>query len=340
MLRHPVSRPRRSVLFALQTIISASLLMVAHGTPAKDEPMVLPALPTPDHIRREVGLGYQSQVPMSPDEIRWVREQMEQSQYAMHSAAPRETLTRTLAVETGPGSPTPALVLAPGYVTTVSVVDREGNPWPVSTVDVGADGQFTVSSPATEARAATRPADNEGAAEPSASSQVVPENLILLRSRYFGATTNVVITLKGLDTPVILDVKSASPDARQIDGRATLRLDRLSPAAVLPVIAAPPPSPMNPVLLGFLQQVPPSDAVPVNLEGMPSGEVVAWEWDESLIIRSLHPLLSPAWTAQVKQGGVHVYRVDKTPVLLVRAGERTVPVSVSAASRFEMGSGE
>lgn len=325
-----------NALFALHAMTSLLILASAPVAHAQNEPLVLPALPTPDHIRREVGEQYQTQVPMSPDEIRWVREQMEQSQYAMHDTAQRETVTRTLTVETGPGAPTPALTLAPGYVTTLSVVDREGNPWPVSTVDVGATEQFVVSSPSAEARAALTSGGEsaDAPAQASSASRAAPENLILLRPRYFGATTNAVITLKGLDIPVILDVKSAGPEAGRIDGRVTLRLDRLSPDAAPPMIATPPPSPLNPVLLSFLQQVPPPDAVAVPLEGMPQGEVLAWEWDGALIVRSLHPLLSPAWTAHVKQGGAHVYRVDKAPVLLVRVGDRTIPVSVSAGSRF------
>ena len=293
----------------------------------------LPPLPTPSYARPMVGTQYQEEFPLSTKEIQWVKQQMQEDQYAIHKGEPLQIRNPSLSVSLGPGAKVPTVVLSPGYVTTISVVGEDGHPWTITSRQVGGGNSFVVSavsqdagaprgSSVAHAKAAVAAAKTHSAAvastteAPTPIPDDLPSNLLTISPRYFGSSSNLMLTLKGVSTPLMINVVTDGPHAKSVDGMVTLRVDQHGPDAPPPTYAPPPPSAVNPDLLLFLSQTPPQGAVRLHVSG--DFGVQAWKWNGRIIVRTHIPLLSPAWTAQVQQNGETVYDLPKTRVLLLR----------------------
>ena len=79
-----------------------------------------------------------------------------------------------------------------------------------------------------------------------------------------------------------------------------------------------------PYLTGMLQGVPPADAVPLSVEGVSPEGLRAWRLGRAVYLRTRYTLLSPEWTASESEGGLTVYAVPNTPIVLLSVGGRTV----------------
>ena len=299
----------------------------------------LPPLPEPSTIRPMVGTQYQEQFPLSTKEIQWIKRQMQDDQYAIHKGAPLQIQNPSLPVSLGPGAKVPTIVLSPGYVTTISIVGEDGSPWSVTSRQIGGGSSFTVSAVSQDmgaprglhqsgGQAVTRPAaakttsntSGTGSATTGTGPKPVPDrlpsNLLTISPLYFGSSSNMVLTLKGVSTPLMVNVVADGSHAKTVDGMVTLRVDQHGPDAPPPMYAPPPPSAVNPDLMLFLSQTPPKGAVRLHASGMLG--VKAWAWNGRVIVRTHIPLLSPAWTAEVRQNGEMVYDLPKTRVLMLR----------------------
>lgn len=267
----------------------------------------LPALPTPDSIRAGVRDGLASTIPLSAEEIQWIKKQADTSQYMLYKDVRVKTSSRVIAVSVDPGSTPPLVRVRPGYVTAVSIVGKDGVAWPVITVGSGAGKAFSVEAPSL--------AMGQSAGAATGGGNGAPMNLITIQPSYFGANTNIMLTLKGLDTPMILMAESDKPDGGVVDSHVTLRLNRNSPDAPPPVVIPPPPSPLDAQLLQFLENTPPKGAQVVS-SGAP--DIQVWRWNESVIVRSARTLILPGWIAAVKQDGYTVYHLPPTEFITVR----------------------
>ena len=283
----------------------------------------LPPLPTPRSVRPMVGLQYQEEFPLSPSEIQWVKHQMQDDQYAIHKGDPLKILNPSLPVSLGPGAQVPTIHLAPGYVTTISVIGEDGSPWPVTSRQIGGGNSFAVSAVSQDAGAPSiqnTVAAGKSGASASQTQRVhlvsLPSNLLTISPKYFGSSSNLVLTLKGVSTPVMINVVADGPHDKTVDGMVTLRVDRHGPDAPPPLYAPPPPSSANPDLMLFLAQTPPKGAKALHASG--DFGIRAWAWNHRVVVRTRIPLLSPAWTAEVRQDGVMVYDLPKTRVLMLR----------------------
>ena len=74
----------------------------------------------------------------------------------------------------------------------------------------------------------------------------------------------------------------------------------------------------------MLEGVPPADAVPLSIEGVSPDELRAWRLGKNVYLRTRYTLLSPEWTASEAEGGLTVYAVPATPVVLLSVDGRTV----------------
>lgn len=296
----------------------------------------LPPLPgRPKDVRPGVDMEYQTVSPLSTKEIQWVKQQMADSQYAMHETSPLRIDNPILTVNVGPGSQVPVIRLARGYVTTLSVVDASGNPWPVTAYVVGGNdgsgsagsGMFAIQAAGNVSLKVAATTAKSGANQES--DATLPPNLMTISPRFFGAASNMVVTLKGMSTPIMLDLRTGKPAGKSVDGMVTLRIDRMGPDSPTPVMQAPPPSPVESSLLLFLSQTPPKGAVDLHASG--GYGVVAWKWNGKTIVRSRIPLAMPAWTAEISQDGVRVYSLPETRQLLLRAPSGMEPVTLNEA---------
>lgn len=287
----------------------------------------LPPLPgRPNYVRPGVDTAYQSTSPLSPKEIEWIKRRMADSQYAMHKGAPLDIKNPIMQVAMGPGGDVPVIRVARGYVTTLSVVDSEGNPWPITSYVIGGGSEagaaiFNVQSPVNGGggQRLLQPTPASSAAGGKSGKPVLatmPSNMLTLSPAYYGASSNMVITLEGQSTPIMVDIISGSPAAHQVYGMVTLRVDRMGPEAPVSIMQAPPPSPVQSQLMLFMAQTPPKDTVSLRASG--GYGVHAWNWRGQTIVRSRVPLAMPAWTAEIQQDGVRVYETPMTTQLLLR----------------------
>lgn len=278
------------------------------GEQGGQQPVYLPSLPAPSTVRSGVNDGYQAQFPLSDKEIQWVKSQMDSAQYSLHKGAPLRPASRVMTASIDPGSAPAVVHLMPGYVTAISVVGRDGTTWPIVTESVGSAGQFSVSSPAKSGNGISAGGKVE-------QSNGAPTNLLTISPNFFGATSNLVLTLKDLDTPLVVMLESGPPDGKMVDGRITLRVNRDAPDSPPPTVLAPPPSPVDTTLMSFLEGTPPKDAeaLPISAVG-----VEMWSWGGGLIVKTRDTLVLPAWTAQVQQDGVSVYQIPMAGAITVR----------------------
>ncbi len=292
-------------------------------------PYALPPLPTPAYIRPGVGMAYQEQAPLSTKEIQWLKSQMAAAQYAMHKGAPLVIENPEIPVDVGPGASVPTIHVQPGYVTTLSILGEGGRPWPITSFTVGGGiqefGVRALVQSATNGYGSVQSGKKDKQVPSSTNNQVflggVPTNIITIAPRFLGSSSNLVITLKGLSTPIMLNLVAGGPDTKDVDGMVTARLNREGPDAPPALMEAPPPSAVSPNLLSFLEQVPPKSAKQLHVVGGYSSSIQVWSWNNELVTRTRVPLVSPAWTSQARQGDVSVYVIPKTNSILVRTDD-------------------
>ncbi|MDD3370496.1 MAG: DotH/IcmK family type IV secretion protein [Alphaproteobacteria bacterium] len=229
-------------------------------------------------------------LPLSPAQIRDFMQRLERVQEAsiMPYAGTPKGVTRLTPVSLDPGVSPPQINLNPGFVTTVTVVDSSGEPWPI--LDVGIGGNFEVTPT-------------------SAGSHVVR---IMPLTRV--GVGNLSIMLKDLPTPVIFRLASGGPS---VDLRYDARIDRSGPNAKPQIVDRSHPQAGDATLARFLDTTPPSGAKRIKVGGLDS-RTKAWEVGDKVYVRTPLTLLSPAWNASmVSPDGTSVYEIGSAPVLLM-----------------------
>ncbi len=230
-------------------------------------------------------------LPLSPDQIRDFMKRLEQTQHAAqppYEGTPKG-ITRLIPVSLDPGVTPPQINLNAGFVTTVTIVDSTGEPWPI--LDVGIGGNFEVSST-------------------QAGSHVVR---IMPLTRV--GVGNLSVMLKNLATPVIFKLSSGGPT---VDLRYDARIDKSGPQAKPQLVdRASRPEAGDGTLAQFLETTPPAGAKRIKVGGL-DARTKAWAIGEKVYLRTPLTLLSPAWNASmVSPDGTSVYEVGSAPVLLL-----------------------
>ncbi len=81
----------------------------------------------------------QENMPMTPDQVVRLRQQLDKSQRASSITAniPPKSVSSTLMINLAPGATPPAVRLSQGYVSSLVFVDSTGTPWPIESFDIG-----------------------------------------------------------------------------------------------------------------------------------------------------------------------------------------------------------
>jgi intracellular multiplication protein IcmK len=248
---------------------------------------------------------------LTPDEIRQLRREMEARQRAA-TDAPSELRSVTIPVSLAPGGVMPTVRVTPGYVTSIVVLDRFGNPWPIKGVSWGNKEEYQVEPP---------PAQQEGSG--------VPQNIIAVTPlRTIGATSmSILLADKSLPVVIRLVVSKGETDAR-----ADLRIDGLAPGAAPEVRASTIPEQFGDAdMVAFLDGVPPKGSTRLNVN---SDVVEAWDFNGRMIVRTKGSLVSPRWTG-IEHGAddLKVYQTSLVPVVLVLRDGATNMVTVQLPER-------
>lgn len=239
-------------------------------------------------------------MPLNPQQIITLRNMFDQSQQAVaqYPGTPPKPTSSSIIVNMSPGSTPPVIRLRAGYVTSLVFLDSTGQPWPVVGYDLGNPKAFTIQPNVPDGKSST----------------LIVQSLV----RY--QQGNLAVMLKGESTPVMLTLM---PGQRAVDYRVDLRIPGLGPNASVAMIGLPQAA--NPLLLTFLDGVPPQGARLLTVIGAPAQ---AWLYHSRIFLRTRVTILSPGWLATMSSpDGTHVFEFAKTPIVL--ASQRGAMVQLS-----------
>jgi intracellular multiplication protein IcmK len=255
-----------------------------------------------EHIRKSYDKAETGLMPLSSEQIREFMHKLEQTQNSAqmpYEGTPKGQ-TRIATISLDPGIDPPQINLASGYVTTISMVDATGEPWPI--LDVGVGGNFEVS--------------------PTQAGTHVVRVMPLTRV----GTGDLSVLLKDLPTPVIFRLASGGPT---VDMRYDARIGKSGPGAKPQIISRPRLEAGDETLTNILQNAPPANAKRMKIGGL-DARTKAWLVGEKVYVRTPLSLLSPAWNASVASAdGLTVYEIGDAPVLLMSDNGAMVRAQIS-----------
>lgn len=272
------------------------------GLPADDQGRVDPFAIEQERVKspEEVGNMIRDQafnaaltglLPMNPDEIRKLLERFDSTQQAVevpvYPYPEPEVVVETVSLD--PGARPPVLKVGVGHVTTLTILDVTGAPWPVK--DLTFAGNFEV-------------------IPPEAGGHVVR----ITGMSEFGYG-NISLRLNELRTPVTFTIKTSRDSVHY---RFDARIPEYGPFANAPIIdggltlvAG------NSVLGAILDGVPPTGAEKLKVSGV-DGRTTAYAYQNTTYVRTPLTLLSPGWSGSVSSAdGMNVYAIANAPVLLL-----------------------
>lgn len=244
-----------------------------------------------EHNHKSFDRAEKGLLPLTPEQIRDFMRRLEITQKAAvpPSGGPPKGEVKFITLSLDPGVEPPQINLAAGYVTTITLVDATGEPWPI--LDVGVGGNFEVT--------------------PTKSSDSHVVRVMPLSRAGVG---NLSILLKELPTPIIFRLASGGPS---VDMRYDARIPKLGPGAKVPLISRPRLEAGSENIMLLLDNVPPSGAKRMKVSGV-DARTMAWLLDQHVYVRTPLTLLSPAWDASVSSAdGMTVYQIGDAPILLM-----------------------
>lgn len=262
----------------------------------------LPPLPTVAQSRAAAFQRTQAEA-LTPAEILSLRRMLMARQAAAAALPnPPKPVTGTVQVSLTPGATPPVIRIYQGMVSTLSVVDATGAPWPVTNIVAGNPALFTVA----------RLDGPEGSV------------LALTPMAAFG-DSNLVLMLAGNPSPVMLTIVAGQKD---VDERTEVRVDAAGPEARMVATRLPPG--VDTRLLGVLDGVPPTGARALGITG--ADHVQAWLLpDRRMVVRTRAMLVGlpiAGVEATSSAGGTYVYELPATPRLAMLDHNRFVTLHI------------
>lgn len=265
-----------------------------------------PPLSDGDEVSRDRNEGFNNAIdqlfPMTPDMLRRLRTIYENSQEAILERPEPNAIVGADIVSLEPGARPPRLDVVPGIASVISFYDATGQSWPISQYVLGNGSGFQVIHLADSANSMT----------------VTP----LIRVGW----TDIIVTLKGEPTPVVISVRVGSDRAHY---RHDLTVMAMGPNAK-PGVATDDdlgPRAGNATLLAALTGADmPQKSKQVAISGV---RATAWLTGGDLYIRSKTPLISPSWLESMAgPDGMRVYKLNPSPVLLFSRDGQIVRATV------------
>ena len=249
----------------------------------------------------------QGLLPLRPEEIRKLLEHFDRTQESVelpvYPAPKPEVVVETIPLD--PGTKPAVVKTAYGYVTTVSMLDSTGAPWPIQNITWA--GNFDVVEVESSETAATT------------TLRITPQSDF--------AYGNMSIQMIGLPTPIIISLETSRDVVHyRFDGVIPLA----GPHASAPIIQAgvglaAGDADMSSVLEG----APPPRAVKMSVEGVDT-RTSAYRFNGLTYLRTPLTLLSPAWiTSASSSDGMRVYAMSHAPVILLSEKGKLVRARLS-----------
>lgn len=229
--------------------------------------------------------------PMRPEEIKEVLRQYDKTGRAVEEpvfGAPKPEIT-VATISLDPGVAPLVIKTATGHITTLSMLDATGAPWPIQ--DIGWAGDFEVIEP------------EEGG------------HIVRITPMSIAAYGNMSIRLLKLQTPVTITLTTRKDEVQY---RVDARIAEFGPQSAPQIIDGGSERVAgNDLLMSILDGVSPSGAVRLDVGGV-DGRTTAYRINEMTYVRTPLSLLSPGWQQSVSSAdGMNVYALSDTPVLLL-----------------------
>ncbi len=230
-------------------------------------------------------------------------------------------LSRRVNVSFAPGQSTPIVRIVKGYPTALSFFDRTGQPWPIE--------WDTNSNPAGQANNGNcnqGPAGGGGPAVASAGFYVCTptagSNVLQVAAASLQPRGGLLVTLKGAPKPISFMLVAGGGT---YDADLTVQVADRGPNAKGPATGPNAPDTASPFLTAMLD-----GAKPLAVSGVSPDDLRAWKVGDRVVLRTRFALISPEWLAsQTGEGGVTVYSLPVTPIVLLSQDGVTVSASLS-----------
>lgn len=306
----------KKIICCIITLLSCSLLYAADLSRTATKSVVNPALnvdldlanmpeaypPKPPTIREEAFKQLLNKnIPLKPEQIIELHRELDKAAQAMQTPVntPPEPMSSTLTVDLSPGSASPVIRLATGFVTSVMFVDTTGQPWPIANYSLGNPKNFNIQWDKTT-------------------------NALFIQNTIAYVTANLAVRLEGLDTPIMISLVTGQ---REVDYRIDLQIHAHGPNAAAPVVDSLPNGSVSTALFGVLDGVPPTDSIELKVSGEHGR---AWLYNNKLIFRTKLTLLSPAWSSSVSSpDGTKVYELMRTPLILASQNGKPIKIELT-----------
>lgn len=247
--------------------------------------------------------------PFTPEEIVKLRRSLDDTRKAK-AYRPVRTVPRisSITVDLSPGAALPIARVLPGEMATLVFMDMTGNAWPLAAPPRVSDARSF----------------NVEWLQDSAS--------VVISATSTYEDGNLAVMLRGHATPVMVKLVTGEPDSagknRIVDYRLDLRIPGRAPDAPPPVAGAAKISLYDDVMQGFLDGLPPKEAIPVALRGEIPARTQAWQFDGALFLRTRVNIRSAFDQTMASGDGTKIYRLAPTPYVTLSDGDRSVIVEL------------
>lgn len=244
-------------------------------------------------------------MPLKPEQIRETLNQFrinrQSAETPLTVPEPRQEVA-TLSLD--PSAEPLIIRMAPNHVTSVSVVDATGMPWPIQ--DMSWAGPFLIQAP-----------ESGG-------------NILRIVPQTAHGVGNISIRFVDMITPVTLRLTTGID---WVHYRLDLRIPKPGPLAKTPIIeygGLKTVAGKDEQMVGVLDGTPPQNAERLTVEGVDT-RTTAYKLSGRVYLRTPLTLLSPAWDASVSSSdGTTVYALGNTPVVLLSDEGRMVKARIAA----------
>ena len=265
-------------------------------------------------------------IPLTPDMIRDLGKRFGENKRAQEEAATEVAApdSRRVNVSFVPGEAVGIVHTVKGYPTAIAFFDKTGEPWPIL--------WDTNSNPAAIAEGANCNAGPHSGGPAVAAvgfyvcTPVKGSNVIEVTPMSLQPRGGLVVTLQDAPKPLSFMLIGGGG---KYDADLSIQVAERGPKAKATTVAARAPDTAAPFLTSMLDGVPPAEAIPLSVSGVSPDDLRAWRLGDRVYLRTRLTLVSPEWVGSENgEGGLTVYEVPSTPVVLLSHAGRTVSASL------------
>lgn len=266
-------------------------------------------------------------IPLTPGMIRDLGKRFGDNKRAQEQATTEfaAPASRRVNVSFTPGQAVNIIQTVKGYPTAISFFDRTGEPWPIQWDTNSNPAAVTDGGNCNTGQNASGPAvaaTGFYVCTPAKGSNVLEITPMSLQPR-----GGLVVTLQGAPKPISFLLIGGGG---RYDADISIQVAERGPNAKPGTVRANAPDTAAPFLTAMLDGVPPAEATPLSVRGVSPDELRAWRLGDRVYLRTRLTLISPEWTAsEAAEGGLTVYQLPATPVVLLSHQGRTVSASLT-----------